>query len=81
MDTANGGLIKRIPESLELEYKGRLELGTKDQRREALKDVSAMANTGGGRLLYGVSEVARPDGAKVAGPINPMTDGALVRKA
>ena len=47
----------QIEESLTLEYKGKESLGKKDSdKKEISKDVSAMANSGGGILIYGVSE-------------------------
>ena len=68
----------RIPESLVLEFKGELKLGPPKERREAAKDVSAMANTQGGRILYGISEATLSDGTKVAGGIEPLTDGGVI---
>lgn len=67
-----------VPECLELEYKRELDLSKKDQRREAAKDISAMANTVGGCLVYGVDERVLPDKSVVAGPIVPLTDGTVV---
>ena len=66
-----------IPESIRLEFKRELNLGSREAKREAAKDVSALANTAGGRLLYGIEEKELPDGSKVAGPIKPLTDGTL----
>src|SRR5712672_2253078 len=44
-------------ESLQLEYKGARALGRQnDKTLEITKDVSAMANSIGGTLVYGVSE-------------------------
>lgn len=66
-----------IPESIRLEFKRELNLATREAKREAAKDVSALANTAGGRILYGVEEKELQDGSRVAGPIRPLTDGAL----
>jgi len=51
-------LIKdKVEESLQLEYKGARALGRQnDKTVEITKDVSAMANSIGGTLIYGVSE-------------------------
>jgi schlafen family protein len=67
-----------IPEVLMIEYKRELHLSKKDQRREAAKDVSAMANTVGGHIVYGLDEKVLPDGTHVAGPIVPMVDGTVI---
>jgi hypothetical protein len=70
------GLVQAAaPESLTLEFKRELNLGQTDEKREAAKDVSALANAAGGRLLYGVAEKRLPDGSVVAGGIVPLTDG------
>jgi hypothetical protein len=47
-----------IPEGPTLEYKRELNLDSKSDRLEALKDVSGMGNGGGGTLVYGVEESA-----------------------
>jgi hypothetical protein len=68
------------PESVSIEYKRELDLNSKDQRLEAAKDVSAMANTVGGRIVYGIEEKCLPDGSSVAGAIRPLTDGTLASR-
>lgn len=70
-------VTNQTPEGLRLEFKRELNLDTKEARREAAKDLSALANTAGGRILYGIDEVEQPDGSKVAGGIRPLTEGAL----
>lgn len=45
-----------VAESTTLEYKSELPGTSDEQRREFLKDVSALANTAGGDLLLGVTE-------------------------
>lgn len=70
-------VTNQTPEGLRLEFKRELSLDTKEARREAAKDLSALANTAGGRILYGIEETELPDGSKVAGGIRPLTDGAL----
>ncbi|NQU22520.1 MAG: ATP-binding protein [Candidatus Nealsonbacteria bacterium] len=66
-----------IPESIRLEFKRQLDLDDKKQKAEAAKDVSAMANTAGGRILYGVDEKKLPNGSTVASSICPLADGAV----
>lgn len=47
----------QIEENLTLEYKGMKSLGKDDRQKEEIsKDVSSMANSAGGILIYGVSE-------------------------
>ena len=43
-------------ESTTLEFKRDLPGGTDDAKREFLADISALANTSGGDLLYGIEE-------------------------
>lgn len=71
---------RRIPESLTLEYKRELGLSSPSERREAAKDVSALANTAGGWLLYGMDEQVLADGSRVAGELIPLTDGELHKR-
>ena len=67
----------QVQEGLALEFKSQLNLGTTSQKKEAAKDASALANTAGGRIFYGINEAALPDGTVVASGITPLTDGAL----
>ncbi len=51
----------QIEESLMLEFKAAEALGKSDsKKKEITKDVSAMANSAGGRLIYGIKELQRP---------------------
>jgi Schlafen, AlbA_2 len=51
-----------VEESLNLEYKAGDALGTNnDKKKEITKDVSAMANSAGGTIIYGMKEYAQPD--------------------
>ena len=43
-------------EGTQLEFKLTLPGGTDDEKREFLKDVSAMANSQGGDIIYGIGE-------------------------
>jgi len=49
-------LENKVPESRTLDYKRELPGNSDDAKKEFLADVSAMANTMGGMLLYGVDE-------------------------
>jgi len=90
-------LIRRAPSSLEgqmesqwLEFKKEPHLKpdgkTEDRHRfELAKDVTAMANAGGGILVWGVAEVRDQDEARrhigMLSPLQPgIVDGSQVRK-
>lgn len=60
-------------ESISLEFKRELNLDSKADKAEAAKDVSAMANTAGGRIVYGIEEAETPDGANVASKLCPLS--------
>lgn len=68
------------PESVSIEFKRELDLNSRDQKLEAAKDVSAMANTAGGRIIYGIEEKQLPNGSTVASAIWPLTDGSLASR-
>ena len=63
-------LIKdQIEESLNLDYKAAAALDkTPGKRKEITKDVSAMANSDGGRIIYGLTETGH-----LPGKIDPVT--------
>jgi hypothetical protein len=68
-------IADQIEEGPRLEYKASLPLGTASQRGEAAKDVSALANSSGGRLIIGPKEDERP-GENAPVEITPLTDPA-----
>ena len=68
-------IADQIEEGPRLEYKASLPLGTASQRGEAAMDVSALANSSGGRLIIGLKEDERP-GKNVPAEIAPLTDPA-----
>jgi len=45
-----------VPEGQRIEFKSTLPGSTKDERQEFARDVAAMANGGGGLLLFGIGE-------------------------
>jgi predicted HTH transcriptional regulator len=62
-----------IEESLTIEYKAAKSLGRKDSEKlEIMKDVSAMANSAGGRIYYGVAEYDEPEKKHLPEKIDPI---------
>lgn len=47
-----------VTESKNLEYKKELKLGKDNDRKEFLADISSFANTSGGDIIYGISELS-----------------------
>ena len=87
LDSIEKGDIERlvvngVPEGRALEYKEKLPGGSDGDRKEFLADVSSLANTVGGDIVYGVSEQRDADGkptgvpARADGmaPANPEAD-------
>lgn len=71
-----------IQESLTVEFKTALSLLKPAEKREAAKDISAMANAAGGWILYGIAESPGPGGVKVASAVTPIpaTVGAVAQQ-
>jgi hypothetical protein len=64
-------------ESLNLEFKGSVSLGIDESKKsEISKDVSAFANSEGGDIVYGVSEVGKPPSR--FGDIDSGIDASLI---
>jgi hypothetical protein len=61
-------------ENFRIEFKSQLDLSTPAQRLEAAKDISALANSAGGRILYGIYENKKSGTAE---RITPLTDPGL----
>lgn len=63
-------------ESVSLDFKDGIKLNnmTNEARKELVVDVTAMANSGGGTIIYGLAEAPPLDGRSVAGAISPVTD-------
>jgi hypothetical protein len=74
----------RVAESRTLEYKQNLPGGSDDERREFLADVSALANTVGGDILYGVVEERDAEGKTTGIPESapglPITGDVALRR-
>lgn len=66
-------IANSVAERTDLEFKRELPGGSQRDKAELLKDVSAMANAGGGMIYYGISEAA--DG--VAGKICPINHSQI----
>ena len=61
-------------ENFRIEFKSQLNLSTDKQRLEAAKDISALANSAGGRIFYGVHEDKKSGKAE---RLTPLTDPGL----
>jgi hypothetical protein len=67
-------------ESVSLDFKDGIKLNnmTNDARKELVVDVTAMANSGGGTIIYGIAE-QQLDGRSLAGTISPVTDDRVTQ--
>jgi len=66
-------ITSEIEESLMLEYKAAEALDRADyKKKEITKDVSAMANSAGGIIIYGIAENQREDKRHLPGSISPV---------
>src|SRR5215204_651299 len=66
-------ITSEIEESLTLEYKAAEALDRNEtKKKEITKDVSAMANSAGGILIYGISEYADPERRHLPEKITPV---------
>lgn len=64
-------------EGFYLEFKRGAALGlSNEQRKELVKDCTAMANADGGMIVYGIEE-SEVDGSKVAAALSPVTTPAI----
>jgi hypothetical protein len=71
----------QIQESLTLEYKAAAGLGKSDgKKKEITKDVSAMANSAGGILFYGVAEHKEKDKKPLPEKIDPVDQTVCSRE-
>lgn len=70
-----------VEESLTLEYKGAGSLALSDsKKKEITKDVSAMANSAGGLLIYGLKEHSEPDKKHLAEGIEAIDRTTLSKE-
>jgi hypothetical protein len=71
----------REEESLTLEYKAADALGRQEAKKtEITKDVSAMANSAGGRLIYGIKESANPAHQHLPECLDPVNRNLFSRE-
>jgi predicted HTH transcriptional regulator len=69
-----------VEESLTLDYKAKGALA-KEKRGEIAKDVSAMANSAGGVVIYGVSEFPKDSGKQhLPEKIDPIDDPQFTKE-
>ncbi|HEY8559329.1 MAG TPA: ATP-binding protein [Pyrinomonadaceae bacterium] len=70
-----------IEESLTLEYKAAEALDRNEtKKKEITKDVSAMANSAGGILIYGIAEYAEPERRHLPEKITPVDRRSFPRE-
>jgi hypothetical protein len=60
-------VTESVEESQDLEFKGALALGSEKENQELRKDVLAMANGGGGTIIFGVAEDGHGRATKLQG--------------
>lgn len=76
-----GYIENSIEESLILDYKAAGSLGhSEGKKKEITKDVSAMANSAGGILIYGLKEHAEADKRHLAESIDPIDRTAFPKE-
>jgi len=68
-------LINSASEGRQLEFKLRLPTDSYEDVVEFLKDVTAMANTIGGDILYGIAEGQDAGGNTLAGAVDGISGG------
>jgi hypothetical protein len=66
--TVDALLTDQTPEGRSLDYKRDLKLSNDQDKRELVKDVSALANAGGGFLVFGIDEAKDSDGKGLGYP-------------
>ena len=71
----------RLGETVEREYKKTICIDKPSERKELCKDVSAMANSQGGLIIFGVEESASQDSGSIPVALSPIQDFALKEKA
>lgn len=74
-------LDDRVQEDLNLDYKGADSLAKSDgKKREIHKDVSAMANSAGGVLIYGIREYDDDDRSHLPERFDPVDQSEFTRE-
>ncbi|WP_426561344.1 helix-turn-helix domain-containing protein [Angustibacter sp. McL0619] len=84
-DLIQAATAQRLSERADLDWKAQLPLtsadseGKRDQQAELAKDVAAMANSGGGMVVYGVREAQDGDGPRADSiePVGQVSESTL----
>ncbi len=63
----------KIPENQRLDYKRELNIDSRDARFDILKDITALANSDGGVIIYGIEEEKNKEMGAVAGRLTPLS--------
>ena len=69
-------LTLKLAEGPSLEYKRELSLVGRDARREVLKDLTGMANGGGGTVVFGIAEDPESEDLPASG--HPLTEPGAI---
>lgn len=70
-----------VEENLHLDYKGAGSLDRKEvKKKEITKDVSAMANSAGGMIIYGIREHSEPGMQQLPSHLDPVDSQAYSRE-
>jgi hypothetical protein len=74
-------IYQKIEENHQLDYKAALALGSSDGKKDGItKDVSAFANSAGGRIIYGIKEFDQEDKKHLPEKIDPIDGRAFARE-
>jgi hypothetical protein len=71
-------LTDKVAEDSQIEFKRELHIATDENKREFLADVTAMANTAGGRILFGV-DASGGVASALPGVPDTETDGLVLQ--
>lgn len=77
MDLVRRAVAERVAEREDLDWKEVLPKHPGSWREEFSKDVAAMANAGGGMIVYGVAEDRSTSEAAAVNDVGPITDNTL----
>ena len=73
-------LVESPQERLDVEYKRWLDLTDKSVKAKVARHLCALANYGGGYLVFGIDDDMTPSGARPAGPYDQDTLSGIVRR-
>lgn len=68
---------KKIGESIKLEYKEKLDLKDASYKKKLCKEVSALANAFGGKIIFGLKESEKKDAGSIPTNLKPIIDSSL----